>query len=91
MSSKLLKPFRVKGLQGLIFQVSRGSGTVNSTMGIWLLRVSIFKGIQRFQVLQGMRDLFKGIKNPKLHSPRSKFFKVSTVLKGFKVLKGLKG
>ena len=59
-------------------------------MSIWLLRVKIFKGTQRFQVFHGMRDIFKGIKNPKLHSPRSKFFKVSRVLIGFN-FKGLKG
>ncbi len=59
-------------------------------MSIWLLRVKIFKGTQRIQVFHGMRDIFKGIKNPKLHSPSSKFSKFK-VLKAFKVLKGFKG
>jgi hypothetical protein len=77
MSSKTSQTFRATGLSGPHpFKFPGGSGTVNSIMAIWLLRVKIFKGTQRFQVFHGMRDIFKGIKNPKLHSPRSKFFKI---------------
>ena len=45
--------------------------------------------LKDFKFSRDERSL-KGIKNPKLHSPRSKFFKVSRVLKGFN-FKGLKG
>ena len=92
MSFKNLSNLRATGFSGPHpFKFPGGSGTVNSIMDIWLLRVTIFKGTQRFQVFHGMMDLFKGIKNPKLHSPRSKFFKLSRVPKGFKVLRGFKG
>ena len=91
MSSKMSKTFRAKGLSGPHpFKFPGGSGTVNPIMCIWLLRAKIFMGTQRFQVFHGMRDIFKGIKNPKLHSPRSKFSKFRGA-QGFQSSQGLQG
>ena len=51
MSKIFLKPFRVKGLEGFVLQVSGGSGTENSTLGIW-----VFEGFNS-QEPQGLKGL----------------------------------
>ena len=95
MSSKTSQTSGLKEFQGLIsFNISGGSGTVNSKMGIRPWRLQLFKETKSFQVFHGMRDLFKGIKNPRFTVPGQRFSKFRGLLRaskfsGFQGLKGL--
>ena len=66
MSSKSLKPFRVKGPQGLILSSSEGLRDCEVHNGHLIFEGFNFQGYSRISRFQGMRDLFKGIKNPKI-------------------------